>query len=97
MNRINDRQTAQQPEILEYQADTGIARFTMPAFERHIGIDYSGAQTPTSSLKGLRIYLAQGDAPAEAVFQPATQNPRPSTSVGDSGSPPAILRAGWVC
>ena len=29
-----------------------------PAFERYIGIDYSGAQTPTSSLKGLRVYAA---------------------------------------
>ncbi len=30
----------------------------MPAFARYIGIDYSGAQTPTTSLKGLRVYLA---------------------------------------
>ena len=29
-----------------------------PAFEGYIGIDYSGAATPTSSLKGLRVYLA---------------------------------------
>ncbi len=29
-----------------------------PAFDRYIGIDYSGAKTPTSSLKGLRIYMA---------------------------------------
>ncbi len=28
-------------------------------FTRHIGIDYSGAQTPTASLKGLRVYLAE--------------------------------------
>jgi len=28
------------------------------AFERHIGIDYSGAETPKSSLKGLRVYAA---------------------------------------
>jgi len=27
-----------------------------PSFERFIGIDYSGAQTPMSSLKGLRVY-----------------------------------------
>jgi hypothetical protein len=27
-------------------------------FSRYIGIDYSGAQTPTASLKGLRVYLA---------------------------------------
>lgn len=30
----------------------------MPLFGRYIGIDYSGAKTPTSSLKGLRIYMA---------------------------------------
>lgn len=30
----------------------------MPQFERYIGIDYSGAETPTSSLKGLRVYQA---------------------------------------
>ncbi|MGD1212750.1 MAG: hypothetical protein ABR973_15525 [Candidatus Acidiferrales bacterium] len=29
-----------------------------PAFERYVGIDYSGAQTPTSSLKGVRVYAA---------------------------------------
>ena len=33
----------------------------MPAFARTIGIDYSGAETPTASLKGLRVYLADGD------------------------------------
>ena len=34
----------------------------MPTFGRYIGIDYSGARTPTASLKGLRVYLAEGDA-----------------------------------
>lgn len=34
----------------------------MPSFARAIGIDYSSAQTPTASLKGLRVYLAEGDA-----------------------------------
>ena len=29
-----------------------------PFFERYIGIDYSGAETPLSSLKGLRVFLA---------------------------------------
>src|SRR5579859_2557135 len=37
-----------------------------PAFGRYIGIDYSGAKTPTSSLKGLRIYMAdQASEPVE--------------------------------
>lgn len=31
-------------------------------FSRYIGIDYSGAQTPTSSLSGLRVYVAARDA-----------------------------------
>ena len=31
---------------------------TNPAFQRYIGIDYSGAETPDSSLKGLRVYEA---------------------------------------
>jgi len=29
----------------------------LPLFERYIGIDYSGAETPTSNLKGLRVYV----------------------------------------
>jgi len=29
-----------------------------PTFNRYIGIDYSGAETTTSGLKGLRIYSA---------------------------------------
>ena len=44
----------------------------MPAFVRTIGIDYSGAETPTASLKGLRIYMAEGDAsPAEVQPPPS--------------------------
>ena len=42
----------------------------MTAFSRIIGIDYSGAQTPTASLKGLRVYLAEGDAPPVEVPPP---------------------------
>lgn len=41
-----------------------------PAFARYIGIDYSGAQTPTASLKGLRVYLTEGDAPPVEVPPP---------------------------
>jgi hypothetical protein len=38
------------------------------AFDRCIGIDYSGAQTPTSSLLGLRIYVAdRASDPVEEV------------------------------
>src|SRR5215207_11100824 len=41
----------------------------MPSFTRYVGIDYSGAQTPVASLKGLRIYLAH-DAVAPVEVQP---------------------------
>ncbi len=47
-----------------------MSRRATPAFERYIGIDYSGAQTPTSSLKGLRIYLADQAIPPEEVLPP---------------------------
>ncbi len=30
----------------------------MNAFARYIGIDYPGAETPSASLKGLRVYMA---------------------------------------
>lgn len=44
----------------------------MTLFDRYIGIDYSGAQTPTASLKGLRVYLADHDnLPAEVQPPPS--------------------------
>jgi hypothetical protein len=42
----------------------------MSAFDRYIGIDYSGAQTPSASLKGLRVYLAEGNTPPAEVPPP---------------------------
>jgi ABC-type molybdate transport system substrate-binding protein len=42
------------------------------AFDRIIGIDYSGAETPEASLKGLRVYMAEGDAPPVEVPPPPT-------------------------
>jgi len=41
-------------------------------FDRVIGIDYSGAETPTASLKGLRAYMAEG------ASQPVEVQPPPS-------------------
>jgi hypothetical protein len=41
-----------------------------PRFERYIGIDYSGAQTPRSSLKGLRVYQADRATAAREVLPP---------------------------
>jgi hypothetical protein len=43
---------------------------SLPTFARHIGIDYSGAETPTASLKGLRVYLAERDAPPVEIPPP---------------------------
>jgi hypothetical protein len=45
---------------------SGIAKFV-----RYVGIDYSGAETPTSSLKGLRVYGADRASPPAEVRPPA--------------------------
>jgi hypothetical protein len=45
-----------------------------PAFERYIGIDYSGAETPKSSLKGLRVYA--GDRLTAPQEVPPPPSPR---------------------
>lgn len=42
----------------------------MAEFARYIGIDYSGAKTPTSSLKGLRVFLSAGGASTSEVIPP---------------------------
>lgn len=44
----------------------------MPQFERYIGIDYSGAQTPVSSLPGLRVYAADRAMPPSEITPPVT-------------------------
>lgn len=49
------------PAAFEYSFPEGQV-FEVAMFERYIGVDYSGAQTPTASLKGLRVYLVEGDA-----------------------------------
>lgn len=44
----------------------------MHQFARYLGIDYSGAQTPTSSLPGLRLYVATPtQAPTETLPPPS--------------------------
>lgn len=43
-----------------------------PLFERYIGIDYSGAQTPSSSLKGLRVYVADRSSNPQEVAPPSS-------------------------
>lgn len=42
----------------------------MTLFRNYIGIDYSGAQTPTASLKGLRVYVAEGEQKPKEVMPP---------------------------
>jgi len=42
----------------------------MSAFSRYIGVDYSGAETPEASLKGLRVYCAVGEFAADEVPPP---------------------------
>jgi hypothetical protein len=62
----------------------------MPAFARYIGIDYSGAETPTASLKGLRVYLAEGKASPAEVLPPAS--PRKYwTRRGIAEDPPTLV------
>lgn len=39
-------------------------------FDRYVGIDYSGAKTPTSSLRGLRVYVADRTSPPTEVLPP---------------------------
>lgn len=45
----------------------------MPAFDRYVGIDYSGAETPTAGLPGLRVYLADGGKPPHEVAPPSAR------------------------
>ena len=45
----------------------------MPLFTRYIGVDYSGAETPDASLKGLRVYQADGTAAPNEVLPPPGQ------------------------
>jgi hypothetical protein len=40
------------------------------AFSRYIGIDYSGAETCTSGLKGLRVYAAEHSSNPEEIAPP---------------------------
>ena len=42
----------------------------MPAFDQYLGIDYSGAETPTARLKGLRVYMADRASRQSEVLPP---------------------------
>lgn len=43
-------------------------------FDLFIGIDYSGAQTPTSRVKALQVYAAKPGGKSEKKFSPAPSN-----------------------
>ncbi|HEY4931035.1 MAG TPA: hypothetical protein VII23_05645 [Terriglobales bacterium] len=43
---------------------------SLPAFDRYIGVDYSGAEAPQSILKGLRVYMADRNGPPTEVPPP---------------------------
>jgi hypothetical protein len=45
----------------------GVRGTVMPRFSRYVGIDYSGAETPTSSLSGLRVFTGRRNAAAVEV------------------------------
>lgn len=42
------------------------------AFERYIGVDYSGVETCESGLKGLRVYMATDSSEAREVAPPSS-------------------------
>lgn len=52
-----------------------------------MGIDYSGAEAPYSTLEGFRVYLAEGDGPANEVL--------PLRIFANSGHD-ARLPSGWL-
>lgn len=49
---------------------------TMPQFLRHIGIDYSGAGTPLTRSKALRVYASDSDAGTPREVPPSEQSHR---------------------
>jgi hypothetical protein len=50
-----------------------MSEVTNSSFDRYIGIDYSGAETPTSSLKGLRVFMADRSSPPLEAQPPSGQ------------------------
>lgn len=44
-----------------------------PAFGRYVGVDYSGARTPSAGLPGLRVFLAERAAPPCEVRPPPSR------------------------
>jgi hypothetical protein len=68
------------------------------AFSRYLGIDYSGAKTPTSNLPGLRVYAAGGASlPAEVMPPPGPRKYWTRRGLAESvaeqlaGGPPTLV------
>jgi hypothetical protein len=55
---------------MKHEAINNRIKGRLLAFDQYIGIDYSGAKTPVSSIKGLRVYLA------DRVFSPFSNKGR---------------------
>lgn len=53
---------------LEVMARSLAKKHGMTLFSRYIGIDYSGAQTPQSALKGLRVYMTEPEAEPREIL-----------------------------
>lgn len=49
-------------------------------FDLFIGIDYSGARTPTARLKELQVYAAKPGGQPEKLFRPLPANIKPILS-----------------
>lgn len=47
-----------------------MTKIEKPLFARYVGIDYSGAETPADSLKGLRVYMASANTKPTEVLPP---------------------------
>lgn len=43
----------------------------MPRFHRYVGIDYSGAETPTAGLAGLKVSMSDRNGPPVEVVPPS--------------------------
>ncbi len=63
-----------QPKLHEGKTAEGyypqLTRSRVLKFNRYIGVDYSGAQTPTSSLPGLRLFTARRDQSPREILPP---------------------------
>jgi hypothetical protein len=56
-------------------------------FTRYFGIDYAGAQTPESRIKGLQVYESRnGGTPERIGTPPQAQRTGPASKVGSSVS-----------